>query len=330
MKRVSICMRGGVSIYQKRTLLDSSCNLKYPNDIYKNKEYVNFTATYNSIKKHIINANPRYEFDFFLHGWNYDLQDVFINLYKPKLYLFEDNTIYREEILKKCAEPEFFSGPSQLLSIKKTIELKEMYEQKHNIVYDIVILYRYDVLLWKDIILSNYNLKYIWSNSLFVPYHAGDFHFIMSTYNASLFKTCYDWISNYKHTNPLSHHSIMYQFITNVLHVTSKSDTIYPILHQEVTRKIHPVTMKSMYYFGITERDINESMVNTHMNFIDLIIISFILSIILYIRHRNKTNILYLLYYISFLILFTFLFQYIMNAYQVFICIMIIFCKLVI
>jgi hypothetical protein len=311
-KSIAICMRGGVSIYSKRTLFKSNGHLILPEDIYKNKNYVNIYATFLSIKKHIINVNPDFKFDFFLHGWNQDLQDVLVNIYNPKSYQFEDNNIYKKDILKKCVSPECFSGPSQLLSMKKSIELKETYEKENHFIYDMVILYRYDVLLWKDMVLSSYDVKNnIWCSPFYLPYHVGDFHIIMSTPNAFLFKKCYDWVSDY-HSNP---HRLIYKYITNVLGLSVKTDSIFPVLEQDVIRKMHPHTIKYMRRFGINKRDVEESQINTHLYFIYTIPITIFLSFLLYIRHRKK--ILSVLYYFIYLSVVAFFLYYIMNVVEV-------------
>ena len=84
--------------------------------------YVNFHSTRKSIKIHIEDANPQYVFDFFLHGWNIDLEKELIDLYHPKKYLFEDNKKYEQLISSKINNPKDFAGPSQCLSIKKSIK----------------------------------------------------------------------------------------------------------------------------------------------------------------------------------------------------------------
>jgi hypothetical protein len=97
-----------------------------------------------------------------------------------------------------------------------------------------VIVYRYDVLLWKDIVLSNYDLSEIYVNA----HHDsnGDFHFIMNSDNASNFKYLYDSIK-------LGNHYRMHFWIKNyVNHYMKKNlimDEIIPGNHQEVIRKIY-------------------------------------------------------------------------------------------
>lgn len=120
-------------------------------------EYVDYVSCYNSICKHIIKFNSsNYEFDVFCQCWNTDMQENIINLYKPIKYIFEDNRIYNKEICDKCINDEYFGGISQSLAIKKVLELKEEYEIETNKQYDLIIIHRYDILLWKNMDLNKY------------------------------------------------------------------------------------------------------------------------------------------------------------------------------
>ena len=121
MPKVAILLRGGVGrAYGK---LGQS-----PTDLYRDSEYINFYSVEKSLKKHILETNPEYECDFFIHCWNVDLEDKLVDLYKPKKYLFEDNSLYTEDIQNKldnsgCNQASGFVEISVSLSIKKGCEL---------------------------------------------------------------------------------------------------------------------------------------------------------------------------------------------------------------
>ena len=135
-------------------------------------------------------------------------------------------------------------GISQSLSMQKVINIKEQYEEKHNFKYDIVILYRYDVLLWKPIILDNYRLT---DNNIFVNAHLrcnGDFHFIMKNNNSFIFKELFD--SVIKGNNHKVHYWIK-NFILNFCKKKLIMDDIIPGRHQEVIRKINEFSIKRGY-----------------------------------------------------------------------------------
>jgi hypothetical protein len=213
------------------------------NNLYSDDNYVNYKICYNSIIKHIINPNlDNYTFDIFCHCWHPDLQKDIINLYSPLKYEFEDNGKYTYEILNLCKNLfADFSGISQALTIKKSIELKEKYENENNIKYDIVILYRYDVFLWKDIILSNY--EKIHDDYIYVSgdNDNDDLHFIMNNHNSYLFKYLYDSL---KLGNHHEIHNWIKNYVINYIKKNIIPDYILAGIHQDVLRKITEESIK--------------------------------------------------------------------------------------
>ena len=187
--RVALCMRGAVSKLFGPFVKQGT--------LYNSGEYVNFRACFESIRRHILEPNKeKYDIDIFVHCWTTELESEIIELYGPKSHLFESNTIYNEEITSRCNNELDFPGISQALTMKKVLELKEEYEKSNGFEYDRVILYRYDVLLWKNIVLD---VDYKNLNSIYVNEYSegddgcnGDFHFIMSNENARQFKYLYE------------------------------------------------------------------------------------------------------------------------------------------
>lgn len=231
MKKVAICLKGAVS--KKGNPHD---RFYFKNDIYKEGVYIDYISVRNSIFKHIVDVNTEYEFDFFLHGWNVDLESEMINIYNPKQSLFEKNDNYNDIISSIIENPEDFGGVSGGLSLKKSIELKEIYEINKDIKYDIVIIYRYDVLLWKDIILEEYDIeKNIYVNAWDGSGNA-DYHFIMSSENSYKFKYLYDSI--YIHNNSHKFHHWIKNYIVNIIKCNLIEDDIKAGLFQEHMRVI--------------------------------------------------------------------------------------------
>ena len=231
MKKVAICLKGAIS--KKGNTHD---RFYHPGEPYREGEYIDYVAVKNSIFKHIIDPNPNYEFDFFLHGWNTDLESNLINLYNPKKILLENNNNYNDVIQSIISKSEDFGGVSGGLSIKKSLELREIYEIESNQQYDIIIVYRYDVLLWKDMILDNYNVNdYMYVNAWKGDLSA-DFHFVMSHDNAYKFKYLYDSIVLYNNVHGF--HKWIKNYIVNILKCNLKEDDIKAGQSQEVMRVI--------------------------------------------------------------------------------------------
>jgi len=218
-----------------------------PGSLYNSNKYIDYTVCYNSIQRHIVKANSeRYTFDFFCQSWNKDLEQNITDLYVPKASSFEDNMIYTNEILSACRSTGCvaqFSCISQALSIQKSIELKEAYEEQTNTVYDLVIVYRYDVLLWKDIDLQSYTNfnRTVYSNGV----DGGDFHFIMDNSTASMFKNLYRII----HSDNLGAiaHQTFKRIVAEKMNRRVVGDTIVPGRYQEVLRKINECSIGPGY-----------------------------------------------------------------------------------
>lgn len=224
MKRVAFCLRGAVSRITNQRML-------HQGSLYGNEGYVDFVKCGKSIFDYIINENKDYEIDFFCHSWNEDLNKSFIEIYNPKSIQTENNNLYINEIQENNGVGDKFSLISQALSTKKSIELKEQYEKKNNFQYDIVILYRYDVLIWKKMDLNDYDLS---DDNIYVNAHpdcGGDFHFIMNNNNSKIFKNLYG-------SDILPYPHVWMQKFVKSIDKNLLMDKIVPGVDQEVIRKI--------------------------------------------------------------------------------------------
>jgi hypothetical protein len=203
--------------------------------LYSSSNFVDYVACYHSIQRHIIEANPKCTFDVFCQSWNPELEKEITNLYRPVKSCFEDNRLYNDEISKKCKDDRHFGGISQALSIQKSLQLKEGFQD-----YDLVILYRYDVLLWKDIRLETYTDL----NAIYVNAHQGgngDFHFIMGDETSKDFMYLYDSLD---YGNTYEMHQWIQRYIVHFLKRKVIMDDIYPGIHQECIRKIHDFSIR--------------------------------------------------------------------------------------
>ena len=234
-KRAALCIRGAVS---KKT-----SRYTYKDSLYTNKnDYIKYTSVYKSIKKHIIDVNNDYETDVFIHSWSTDIKEDLITLYNPKQHLFEDNHIYSSEIESKCDVPSDYGGISQALSIKKVLELKERSEAQSGLDYDIIILFRPDVLIWNDMIFSSYDLSYFYTDGM--DNNNGDIHFVMSSESSRQFKQLYESLD---YGNKHIQHSWIKTFIIKYCNFDILCDTIIPGKHEEVLRHIYQTSIENGY-----------------------------------------------------------------------------------
>jgi hypothetical protein len=243
-KRIAICLRGGISKIKTWFNQDDNANL-----LYSSNPYVPYESCYISIMKHIVQINPNYEFDFFIQSWNCDLKEDLIKLYKPKNTLFEDQRQYIDLINKNKINR--YGYTAQKLAIKKSLEIMLEYSRVNNINYDRVIIYRPDVLLWKDIIITNYNKDIIYVNHSLNE----DFHFIMSQENSLLFSKLFEY--------KLSIKDFVYKIMKNEKFF--RADNIKCGIHQEVLRKLkfgsidrHNIHEEFFYDYGLTSEQIQQ------------------------------------------------------------------------
>lgn len=252
--KVAILLRGAMSTLTGRFCTQGS--------LYNNTKFIDYVACYNSIVEHIINANPNYSFDFYIQSWNPSLQSELVSLYKPIASIFENNDIYSTEInthLNNTRQPPSNYGiNSHFKSISKVARLL-LASERH---YDKVILYRPDLLLYKDMILDTYD-----NDKIYVNGHincGGDFHFVMNMENIALFVNLYETT---KSINPVTTHELhgkIKVFVEYFLKKQLYMDSIIPGLHQEVLRKLrseairtHNLDIKLFFRYGLSEDYIN-------------------------------------------------------------------------
>jgi hypothetical protein len=114
----------------------------------------------------------------------------------------------------------------------------KLYEESHKLTYDVIFLYRPDVLLWKPIYISKY-MDHIVNNRIVVnahPGYGGDFHFLMNSTVANEFKDLF--LSLQRGNHHRVHEWIKY-FVINYMKRVLIMDDIQPGIHQEVLRKVY-------------------------------------------------------------------------------------------
>jgi hypothetical protein len=244
MKNVAIIIRGAVS--------KSSGKIKKINEIYDNVDYINFQCVYNSIKKHIIDVNLEFKFDFFIHSWSFDLENKLNSIYNPKLFLYENNSFYNDlinEKLETCGKnKDLFSQVSQSLSISKSCQIFTEYSTNNKLNYEYVILYRPDVIIWKDLKLNEYEKNNIYCNSF--QDMKGDFHFVFTPDKIIGFTSLFDGISI---NNPPIPHEFIKKHLVENCKFNLLNDNIVAGQHQEVVRKLNLLDDKNfLTNYGIT------------------------------------------------------------------------------
>lgn len=248
---VALILKGSISKISGRS--------NFPGIANNSDLYVDYCSGFNSIKKHIIDSNPEHIFDFFIHTWHPELLDHLNDLYNPKAIQVESNDIYREEIINKTissgSDLSNYGQTSHCLSIKRGFDLI----RKSNIKYDLVIFYRLDLLLWKNMYINKSNLDTVTINNFMEG--NGDFHFIMNYEDADIFSNIYDYISEDLKPVP---HMFFKDYILKYIKNPIRMDDICAGKDQEVIRKLklvyesNNITEDILRCYNLTVEEINK------------------------------------------------------------------------
>ncbi len=259
MKRVALVFRGGVS---KRSGNTHKSYGKYEHEEQK-YAYITYSATEKGLRKNIIENNPDYEIDYFIHSWNTDLQEELDKLYQPKSSIYESNSKYYDELtelMSRCEEG-YFGTASQYISLRNGIDLLEKYVEKTKTKYDLIISWRLDVLLYGTVDLNSYDGDYFYINK--DPYNTMDLdlHFVTGYHNRHLMKQIYQNID--KDCPPKPHGIIVNYFNKIGRPDLLKSDGIVYRQHNEMIRaliwhyKDNRITKEQLELYGLTVEDIH-------------------------------------------------------------------------
>tara|TARA_Y100000589_G_scaffold93583_1_gene88447 strand:+ start:90 stop:1232 length:1143 start_codon:yes stop_codon:yes gene_type:complete len=118
--------------------------------------------SYYHIKKHIIDSNPNCEFDIFIHSWSNNVKTDIIDTFKPKKYIIEE--LITEHNIKYNENGSNGRILSKMLPKLKVTNLLNDYIQENKIIYDQVILTRFDLGLIDNLHIKKYvnkNIKVI-------------------------------------------------------------------------------------------------------------------------------------------------------------------------
>jgi len=185
MNKIALCFHG----------LIGGIRGKNSNDDGGSSEVLRISYQHNM--KNIINCNEKV--DVFVHSWSYDLENEIDNFYKPKSMLAEKQIMFKVPDYIKHNSERAFAVFSRWYSFKEVVELKRQYEIDNNIIYDFVLVQRFD-LVWNVQVLFdslNKDVFYIGNSKLDSKVAISDRWFISSSKDMDKFSTLYDLISKY-------------------------------------------------------------------------------------------------------------------------------------
>ena len=122
--------------------------------------------SYIHAKKFIIDSNPEYDFDIFIHSWSVDVENEIVKKFKPKKYIVEKliahKIMHRDGT--KYLDDNKNNNLSRLLGAFKVTNLLNEYSKENNINYKQVILTRFDMAWMRRVPIKEYlnnNIKII-------------------------------------------------------------------------------------------------------------------------------------------------------------------------
>jgi len=141
--RVALCLSGLIGSK------DGSYSIVHSKD-YKP---IDCEIGFEHYKEHILSKN---DVDVFVHTWSIDKKDAIMDLYKPKEVIFQKQVDFQISHINK------FTVCSRWYSIMQSVNLKSLYETIHEFKYDCVMIGRFDVAWYTDVIFDNFDMQYMW------------------------------------------------------------------------------------------------------------------------------------------------------------------------
>ena len=149
--RIAVCLYGMLGYTKSKydDTLGSKCDPK---------------IGFNQYKHHLFDKNENV--DTFLHTRDLDYEQQLLDLYKPKKYIAEPFTDFNTEHLIKGTQPIEHQRKcsktmwSRFYSLDQVVKQKTAYEEEQGFKYDFVFVSRYDLVLFEDVIFSDYDPEY--------------------------------------------------------------------------------------------------------------------------------------------------------------------------
>ncbi len=152
--------------------------------------------------------NQKIEFYYFLHCWNINLEKELVRFYKPAKFSFEESIKNNKNL-----DIKQYGYVSSNYSKKKVIELKKKYEKENKITFDLVVLTRFDILIYPKLNLHNLdekkfyiagpkkhhklNCKCLFCDDTNENHHVNDCIFIGNSKNMDKFSLAYNYLDEY-------------------------------------------------------------------------------------------------------------------------------------
>lgn len=190
--KVALCLFGVVG------------NLYTDKDSYTWTRDVDYRIGLEHYRRRLFSVNQA-EFDVFIHSWSTTYEEHLRRDYRPKSFLFEEQIDFGKETRA------LNFAKSRWYSTKAVIALKRAYEEEQGFEYDWVVLSRFDMALFKDLVLSKYDPEKFYpghhewtADKIFIEEEPVfcDFFYYAGSRNMDAFSTLYDHWERFGLHNP--------------------------------------------------------------------------------------------------------------------------------
>tara|TARA_R110000803_G_scaffold143742_1_gene209756 strand:- start:185 stop:847 length:663 start_codon:yes stop_codon:yes gene_type:complete len=165
---------------------------------------VTFDNSYKFLKRNIIDKNDT---DLFLHTWGDSqlIAEQIADIYDPVSF------VYEKQIMFDSAATKTHSIKSRWYSHMKSVELKKQHEKDNGMIYDFVLVTRFDNCFLTPFSFQQYDNNCFYSSNWKYPHNVDgflDYWFLSDSTTADKFCSLYEKIDDYAKEFELSNHTL--------------------------------------------------------------------------------------------------------------------------
>lgn len=133
---------------------------------------VGYAKEFESIKENLIQVNKNHQFDIFLHSWSIESQYEVISKMNPKSFLFESSKVFKKITFFKYIKEytkKFLGKSYEFTRLNNIYSRWNSFYKVCNLVknsneeYDVIIVTRFDMFLFKPLLLDELSLDKFYS-----------------------------------------------------------------------------------------------------------------------------------------------------------------------
>ena len=197
--RYALCLHGLVGNTVTKSGSDNSSNCV-------------LSLSYKHLEKHILRFN---NIDIFIHSWDKGFEKDIVKTFKPKKYIIEEQKKFEVNNNYSESKKRVHNHYSRWFSFMRSVDIKSSYEKEKGIIYDGVMVSRFDVAWLTDLDFSIYDMNYFYASKWYRgdkerkdKNKVKDIWFFSSSKNIDKFSNLYHSIDIYNSDKSLRHEKL--------------------------------------------------------------------------------------------------------------------------